>query len=183
MKKYLTKEYLANDQDKIDFAQCKIKIVNFSNNKIHRLIKTTQNIAYKITDPDKIKKINEIKSKEFEKINKKRNYLQSNDPCLLNQKFLKLGKTTLISIFVKKGKSAEKIPVKIIKNTSFGYYLIKISVDFNHEKFNLSKGEEYIVDARLLKKIKEDTWNAIISKYSPEKIEKQKNKRKVKKII
>jgi len=53
---------------------------------------------------------------------------------------------------VKKGKSAEKIPVKIIKNTLFGYYLIKISADFNHEKCNLSKGEEYIVDACLLKK-------------------------------
>jgi len=35
----------------------------------------------------------------------------------------------------------------------------------------------------LVKKIKEDTWNEIISNYSPEKIEKQKNKRKVKKII
>ena len=54
MKKYLTKEYLANDQAKIDFVQCKIKIDNFYNNKIHRLIKTTPNIAYKITDPDKI---------------------------------------------------------------------------------------------------------------------------------
>jgi len=115
-------------------------------------------------------------------MNKKRNYLKPNGPCLLNQKFLKLGKTNLISKFLKKGEIAEKIPVKITKNTSFGYYLIKISIDFNQDKFNLSKGEEYIVDALLLKKIKKDTWNAIKSNYFPEKIEKQKIKGKLKNL-
>lgn len=49
----------------------------------------TPNEAYTITDKDEINKINEIKIKEYEKINKKRNYLNDNDTCILNTKFFK----------------------------------------------------------------------------------------------
>ena len=42
----------------------------------------TPNEAYKITDPDKINKINELKNKEYSKINKKRSYLEMNGKVL-----------------------------------------------------------------------------------------------------
>ena len=46
----------------------------------------------KITDIDEIKRINEIKVKEFGRINKKRSFLKINDTCLLNPKFIIIGK-------------------------------------------------------------------------------------------
>ena len=76
----------------------------------------TPNEASKITDKETIKKINELKEKEFELINKKRSYLEINSTCLLNPKFILIGKNTLIPNFVKKGKIQEKIPVRIIRN-------------------------------------------------------------------
>ena len=124
IKKYLSKEFISNGCNNICFEECRIKIMNYYNNKIHRLIKTTTNLAYKINDPEKIKAINEIKDKEFEKINCKRTYLKTNDLCLLNPKFLLFGKKTLILNKVKKGKFSEKIPVRIIDRSSFGYYVI-----------------------------------------------------------
>ena len=47
-----------------------------------------------IRDEETIKKINDIKNREFEKINKKRSYLEKNNTCLLNLKFL-ISKNTL----------------------------------------------------------------------------------------
>ena len=64
IKKYLSKEFISNRCEKIYFEQSSIKIVNFYNSKVYRLIWTTQNITYKITDPERIKKINDIKIKE-----------------------------------------------------------------------------------------------------------------------
>ena len=59
-----------------------------------------------------LKKINEIKNREFEKINKKRSYLENNDTCLLNLKFLLIGKNTLIPNFIKKSKIQKKYQLK-----------------------------------------------------------------------
>ena len=56
IKKYLGKEFISNGCEKIDFQQSRIKIINIYNNKVHRIIGTTPNIAYKITDPEIIKK-------------------------------------------------------------------------------------------------------------------------------
>lgn len=120
IKKCLTKEYLANEEKTIDFKTVKIKVINFYNNKFHRHIGMTPNEAYKITDKEEINKIKEIKIKEYEKINKKRNYLSNNDTCLLNPKFLKIGKNTLVANRVKKGKFANKIPVRVLKRSSYG---------------------------------------------------------------
>ena len=64
--------------------------------------------ASKITNKETIIKINELKEKEFEHINKKRSYLKNNSTCLLNPKFILIGKNTLILNFVKKGKIQEK---------------------------------------------------------------------------
>ena len=64
--------------------------------------------ASKITNKENIIKINELKEKEFEHINKKRSYLKNNSTCLLNPKFILIGKNTLILNFVKKGKIQEK---------------------------------------------------------------------------
>ena len=64
--------------------------------------------ASKITNKETIKKINELKEKEFELINKTRKYLEINSKCLLNPKFISIWKNTLISNFVKKGKIQEK---------------------------------------------------------------------------
>ena len=75
--------------------------------------------ASKLTDKDEIKRVNELKQKEFEKINKKRTFLKENDTCLLNPKFLLIGKKTFIPNFVKKGKIHEKIPIKIVNNFYF----------------------------------------------------------------
>ena len=164
IKKYLGKEYINNGYKKLDFESVRIKIINFYNNKKHRLIGMTPNEASKITDKETIKKINELKEKEFELINKKRSYLEINSTCLLNPKFILIGKNTLIPNFVKKGKIQEKIPVRIIRNSSYGYYQIKVYNDYKKGKIKIKSGEEYICDSKLLKKIKEKTWKAIIKK-------------------
>ena len=120
------------------------------------------NDGYKITDKDKIKEINEKKNKLFDKINSKRTYLSSKDNCLLNPKFIKLGKMTLIANFVKKGKIEHKILVQIVKNASFGYYYIIICKDYSNNDIKLKNGQEYIADVKLLKKINSKAWKAIV---------------------
>lgn len=129
----------------------------------------TPNQAYKITNKDEIEKINNIKVKEFEKINKKRNYLEPEDFCLLNPKFLKIGKRTLIPNKVKKGKIDRKIPVKIIKRNAYGYYLIKVCIDYVTKNIKLKDGDEFVVDCVLLKKINKNTWDAIVSQNTKAK--------------
>jgi len=42
-----------------------------------------------MTNQEDIKKLNEIKSKEFNKINAKSSFLKNTDLCLLNPKFIK----------------------------------------------------------------------------------------------
>lgn len=164
IKKYLGKEYINNGYKKLDFDAVRIKVINFYNNKKHRLIGMTPMEASKITDEETIKKINDIKKIEFENINKKRNFLDINATCLLNPKLILIGKNTLIPNFVKKGKLLEKIPVRIVKNSSYGYYQIRISSNYKKGKLNLKAGEEYVCDSKLLKKINEKTWKAIIKK-------------------
>jgi len=64
----------------------------------------------------------------------------------------------------KKGKIKEKIWVRIIRNSSYVYYQIKVYNDYKNGKTRIKSGEEYICDSELLKKIKEKTWKAIIKK-------------------
>jgi len=45
-----------------------------------------------ITNQDIIKKINELKTNEFANINKKRTYSEIDSTCLLNPKFIVIGK-------------------------------------------------------------------------------------------
>ena len=65
---------------------------------------------------------------------------------------------------MKKGKLLEKIPVRIVKNSLYGYYQIKIFCDYRKGKLLLKVGEEYVCDSKLLKKINEKTWKAIVRK-------------------
>ena len=71
----------------------------------------------------------------------------------MNPKLILIGKNTLIPNFVKKGKLLEKIPVRIVKNSSYGYYQIRISSNYKKGKLNLKAGEEYVCDSKLLKKL------------------------------
>ena len=146
IKKYLSKEYIGNGSNNLIFEDCRLKIINYYNNKQHRLIGTSPNKAYKITDDNEIKKIIDIKDK--------RTYLKKDDVCLLNPKFIKIGKNTLRANHVKKGKYDTKIPVRIISNSSYGYYLIKSAISYNNHDYEIKSGEEYVVDCFLLKKIK-----------------------------
>ena len=52
--------------------------------------------------------------------------------------------------------------MRIVKNSSYGYYQIKICCDYRKGKLLL--GEEYVCDSKLLKKINEKTWKAIVRK-------------------
>ncbi len=56
IKKYLSKEYIANGSNNLIFEDWRLKIINYYNNKSHRLIGTSPNKAYKITDDTEIKK-------------------------------------------------------------------------------------------------------------------------------
>ena len=56
----------------------------------------------------------------------------------------------------------KKIPVRILKKSSFGYYVIKISGKYKDKNIKFKCGDEYVVDTKLLKKIKEKTWKAIV---------------------
>ena len=58
IKKYLSKEFISNKSSKLDFQ---FKIINYYNNKIHRILGMSPNDAYKITDKDKIREINKKK--------------------------------------------------------------------------------------------------------------------------
>lgn len=118
--------------------------------------------ASKVTDPEEITKINEINNKEYAKINRKLNYLEKDSKCLLNP--ILIGEKTLIPNQVKKGKFQSKMAVKIIKNASFSYYLIKIYVNYKYGKIKLKINKENIADSKLLKKIKDKTWDAIVAK-------------------
>ena len=53
--------------------------MNFYNNKNHRLIGMTPNQAAKLTNENDINKANKIKEKEFNKINLKRTYLETDN--------------------------------------------------------------------------------------------------------
>ena len=61
------------------------------------------NEAAKIISVKEINKINDIKTKEFSKINHKINYIKDGSFGLLNPKFIQIGKETLIPNYVKKG--------------------------------------------------------------------------------
>jgi len=52
--------------------------------------------------------------------------------------------TNTIVELIKKGKILEKIPVRIVKNSSYGYYQIIISSNYKKGKLNLKAGEEYV---------------------------------------
>ena len=163
IKKYLGKEYINNCFKSLNFDEIRIKIMNFYNNKMHRIIECRQMKLQKITNENDIIRINYLKDQVFAKINRKRSYLRINDTCLLNPKFLIVGKHTLIPNFVKKGKINEKIPVRILKNSSYGYYHIKICANYKSKRIRLKCGDDYICDSKLLKKISEKAWKAIVS--------------------
>ena len=57
IKKYLGKEYINNGYNKLNFKSVRIKIINFYNNKVHRLIGIAPMEASKITDKETIKKL------------------------------------------------------------------------------------------------------------------------------
>ena len=139
IKKYLGKEYVQNGYKKLNFDSVRIRLINYYNNKKHRMIGMSPNEASKITNEEEIKLVNERKEKEFEKINKKRTYLEEDDCCLLNPKFVVIGNNTLIFNYIKKGKYKVKIPVKILNKASYGYYKIKLYADFKNKKISLKK--------------------------------------------
>ena len=72
----------------------------------------------------------------------------------------------LLATSRKKGKFGKKLPVRIIKQSAYGYYLVKLFCDFKNKNLNLKFGNEYVVDSILLKKISSNTWDAIVSQNS-----------------
>ena len=71
IKNYLGKEYINNGYKKLDFDEVRIKIINFYNNKKHRLIGMTPMEASKITDEETINKINDLKKMNLKILIKK----------------------------------------------------------------------------------------------------------------
>jgi len=65
IKKYLAKEYITNGYNNLNFKEVRIRVINFYNNKIHRIIGKIPNEETKITDEKLIKKINERKKKNL----------------------------------------------------------------------------------------------------------------------
>ena len=72
------------------------------------MLGVSPNTASKITNIEEINKINAIKTKEFSKINNKRNYIKKGSFGLLNPKLIQIGKETLMPNYVKKGKKFNK---------------------------------------------------------------------------
>lgn len=97
------------------------------------------------------------KKQRISKKNSKHIYLDLNSTCLLIPKFLLVGQHTLIPNYVRKGKISKKIPVRVIGNSFYGYYKIKICSNYKDKKNKLKSGEEYIIDSKLLKKINAKT--------------------------
>ena len=75
IKKYLGKEFINHVYKPLNFDSVRIHVINFYNNKIHRIIGMTPNEASKLNLQEDIIKVNERKKKEFQKINSKRTYL------------------------------------------------------------------------------------------------------------
>ena len=63
IKKYLCKDFFTNNRNNLIFENIKFKIVNFYNNKKHRILGMSPLDAHKITEPLKIKELNEKKNK------------------------------------------------------------------------------------------------------------------------
>ena len=77
-----------------------------------------------------------------------------------------MGKETLIPNYIKKGKFKKKIPVKIIERVSYGYYRIKIYVDYKDKKIKFYNGKLLIADSKLLKLINVKAWESIVNAHS-----------------
>ena len=105
------KENIQNGYKKLNFDSVRIRLINYYNNKKHRMIGMSPNDAAKITNEDEIKLNNERKNKEYDKINKKRTYLDENDCCLLNPKFILIGKYTMT--ILKRGNIKQKYQLKL----------------------------------------------------------------------
>ena len=60
-------------------------------------------------------------------------------------------KTTLLPDYIKKEKNKIKIPVKTISRVRLSYYKIILYLYFKNKKKKFKKGDEFIVDAKLLK--------------------------------
>ena len=165
IKKYLAKEYISNNYKRLNFNETRIKVINYYNNKIHRMLGVSPNTASKITNIEEINKINAIKTKEFSKINNKRNYIKEGSFGLLNPKFIQIGKETLMPNYVKKGKFNKKIPIKIIKRVSYGYYKISFSINYSYKKLKFKKGDTFVADSKLIKIINVITWKSILKAY------------------
>ena len=81
-------QYIGNDRMfSLNYDKIKIKIINFHNNKIHRIIGMSPNEVAKINNENDIIRLNNLKDKEFEKINRKRIYIKINDTCIINKNF------------------------------------------------------------------------------------------------
>ena len=91
IKKYLAKEFISNDYQKFNFSEVRIKVMNFYNNKNHRLIGMTPNQAAKLTNENDINKVNKIKENEFNKINLKRTYLETDNKIQKTKNTFKKG--------------------------------------------------------------------------------------------
>lgn len=63
IKKYLGKEFINNGYKALNFDSVRIRVINFYNNKVHRMIGMTPNESSKLTLKEDILKVNEIKKR------------------------------------------------------------------------------------------------------------------------
>ena len=62
---------------------------------------------------------------------------------------------------------------KIVNNSSFEYYHIKIYMDYKREKNHIKIGEEYISDSKLFKKVYEKSRKILLIRKKRNKISNQ----------
>lgn len=155
------KEYNELDK-KINTIELLYEVILAYNNRKHRMINMSPFEAMKITDEEKIKEINEIKKKEYEKINEKKNILDIGEYILINPKFKKVGKNDLTYDQIKKNKLKFRIAAKIIDNKGNNY---KCEFYQNYHEGEIKKGDIKYVENRLIHKCEKEEWEYFVNNH------------------
>ena len=158
--KYSEEESEFNLKESLDL------VVKKYNNHVHSSTKYTPNAVFYSNSKELFSKVLHNIKNNFKRYTKEANIYIQNEKCLLNNKFIiqKKYKQNSVGILkynrVTNQKIYEKINVSILAKNVNSY---KIKIEKDYKKYNLFKGDLYMVDYNLLKKCTENVWNNLLN--------------------
>ena len=158
--KYSEEESEFNLKESLDL------VVKKYNNHVHSSTKYTPNAVFYSNSKELFSKVLHNIKNTFKRYTKEANIYIQNEKCLLNNKFIiqKKYKQNSVGILkynrVTNQKIYEKINVTILAKNVNSY---KIKIEKDYKKYNLFKGDLYMVNYNLLKKCTENVWNNLLN--------------------